>query len=124
MGEYFSMNIVEEDHRPVLKRLKEIKGEAETAMYINSKMKEILLHYIGCTWGACCTMKFNDLIKPYLKDVELLDGILRSEVIRDRANVIIGKTGARIFDLLLYQLKMCDSMEIKDYLNKEFARQY
>lgn len=114
-------NIAEGDHQKFISQIRTERGEAAVVPYIKENMEAILRHYIGCTWGVCYNTKFNELIKPYFDDVELLDKILRADIIKDRANVITGKSGARIFDSLLFELSKCDSAEIRQYLNSEFG---
>jgi hypothetical protein len=113
-------NIAVSDHRMILEELRQSKSEMEIIQFIKSNMEPILVHYIGCTWGACYNTKFRELIKPYLDNVLLLDRILRSDVIKDKGNVQKGRSGARIFDSLLSQLRQCDSKEIREYLKEEF----
>jgi len=109
------------DHQQVLSKLQTIIGEENIIPFIRSRMEGILIHYIECTWGACYTTKFKELIRPYLNDPELLDKVLRSEAIKDKPDTITGKTGARIFSDLLHQLKQCHETVIRNYLNKEFT---
>ena len=116
-----AFNIAIDDHRIVLAKLKEIIGEENIAPFIRSRMEGILIDYIDCSRGVCYNSKFKELIQPYLNDQELLDKILRSEAIKDKHNVITGKTGAMIFPELLHQLNQCNSTGIRNYLNKEFT---
>jgi hypothetical protein len=113
-------NIADGDHRIILNGLRQTKTETELIEFIKTNMEAILVHYIGCTWGACYNTKFKELIKPYFDDVQLLDKILRSDLIKERPNVQKGRSGARIFDSLLFQLRQCESPEIRQYLFKEF----
>ena len=114
-------NIAEGDHQKFLRDLIKVEGEMAAVQFIKANMEKILEHYIVCTWGACYNTKFKELIQPYFDDVKLLDKILRSDLIKEGANVSVGKTGARIFDHLLFELRQCNSLEIKSYLNKEFS---
>ena len=114
-------NIAEGDHQKILQDLVKKEGEASAVLLIKSNMDKILEHYIGCTWGACYNTKFKELIQPHFDDVKLLDKILRSDLIKERANVIVGKTGARIFDSLLFELRQCKSDKIRNYLYDEFS---
>ncbi len=52
--------------------------------------------------------------------MDLLDKILRTALIKEKNNVIYGKTGARIYPELLNNLMRCDSREIRNYLKTEF----
>ena len=114
-------NIAEGDHQKFLRDLIKAVGELAAVQFIKANMEKILEHYIVCTWGACYNTKFKELIQPYFDDVKLLDKILRSDLIKEGANVSVGKTGARIFDHLLFELRQCNNVEIKSYLNKEFS---
>lgn len=113
-------NIAEGDHGKFIGRIRKTQGESAVVPYIKANMEQILIHYIGCTWGACYNTKFKELIQPYFDDVKLLDKILRSDIIKERSNVVKGKTGARIFISLLFELRKCNSIEIKEYLLREF----
>ena len=113
-------NIAEGDHQKFLSQIRELHGNDAVAQYIKANMEQILRHYIGCTWGACYNTKFNELIQPYFDDPILLDKVLKSDAIKDRPNVLLGKSGAKIFDLLLFELKRCNSEKIRDYLLCEF----
>jgi hypothetical protein len=57
------------------------------------------------------------LIHLYLHDEVLSDKILYSEAIKDKAIVITGKTGARIFPELLEKPRLCYDHEIRSYLS-------
>ncbi|MBK9733195.1 MAG: hypothetical protein IPO83_18225 [Chitinophagaceae bacterium] len=83
-------------------------------------MERILIHYIGCTWGACYNTKFKELIQPYFDDEKLLDKILRTDIIKERSNVLIGESGARIFDLLLFELNNATAREFGITYMKSF----
>ena len=109
------------DHQQVLPKLQTIIGEENIIPFIRSRMAGILIHYIECTRGACYNTKFKELIQPYLNDPELLDKVLRSEVIKDKPGTITGKSGARIFPDLLNELRKCKASVIRNYLDKEFA---
>ncbi len=113
-------NIAEGDHQKFLSHIREHQGNDAVAQYIKANMEQILLHYIGCTWGACYNIKFSELIQPYFDDPILLDKVLKSDSIKDRHNVLIGKSGAKIFDLLLFELMRCNSEKIRNYLLDEF----
>lgn len=109
------------DHRIVLAKLKDLIGEENIISFIRSKMEAVLIHYIDCNRGSCYNTKYKELIQPYLNDASLLDKVLRSEVIKEKSNVITGKTGARIFPELLHRLIQCHSSVIREYLHEEFT---
>jgi hypothetical protein len=114
-------NIAEGDHQKFIRQVREAKGEEFVIQFIRDNMESIILHYITCTWGACYNTKFKELIQPYLNDAALLDKILRTEVIKDNGNLTIGKTGAKIYKDLYWELLKCDDYSIKQYLRTEFA---
>lgn len=82
----------------------------------------ILKHYIECNRGYHYNSIFEKVIKPYFDSVEVLESVLRSEVIKNKSNVVIGQTGAKIFPELLDKLMLVDSENIKSYLKNEFKR--
>jgi hypothetical protein len=113
-------NIAEGDHQKFIQQLRETKGDNAAIQFIRENMERILLHYIECTWGACYTTKFRELIQPYFNDVALLDKILRSDAIKEKWNVIEGKTGAKIYKDLYWELLKCKDSSIAEYLRTEF----
>jgi hypothetical protein len=113
-------NIAEGDHKKFIREIRETKGDEFAIQFIRDNMENIVLHYISCTWGACYTTKFKELIQPYFNDPALLDRVLRSDAIKDKGNLIIGKTGAKIFKGLFGELVKCNDDAIKKYLKTEF----
>jgi hypothetical protein len=87
---------------------------------IKSQMVGILKHFIGCTWGAHYMTQYYKLIHPYLDNPDVLDFVLKSDVILDRKNVLSGVTGAKVFPLLADMLKGVESQKIKQYMADEF----
>ncbi len=57
------------DHRKILEEIQRGEGNDGVVLFINTNMQSIIEHYITCTWGACYNTKFNELIQPYLDDV-------------------------------------------------------
>lgn len=114
-------NIAEGDHQKFIREMRETKGDDATIQFIRNNMELIILHYIQCTWGACYTTKFRELIQPYFNDAVLLDNILRSDAIKEKWNVIEGKTGARIYKDLYWELLKCEDPSIINYLRTEFG---
>jgi hypothetical protein len=105
--------LVKGDHRELLNDLAHKHGEEHVRNLATQSMKE-------CQYPPCYNTKYKDLIKPYLNDPELLDTVLRSDIIKSKSNVIIGKTGACIYAELLQKLASCNSKVIRDYLRAEF----
>lgn len=112
--------ISDSDHRPVLKELTLSLGEEVAVRAIKTAMPMILAHYVECTWGACYSAKFEELIQPHFDDPELLDRFLRTSAIKPKG-AIVGRTGACIFDELLAKLRRCNSRAVREYLNREFG---
>jgi hypothetical protein len=113
-------NIAEGDHQKFISQLRETKGDEFAIQFIRDNMESIILHYISCTWGACYNTKFKELIQPYFNDAGLLGKILKSEAIKDKGNLTIGKTGAKIYKDLYLELMKCNDNSIKQYLRTEF----
>ncbi len=112
--------ITESDNQKFIQHIRETAGEDAAIKMIQDNMERIILHYIECTLGACYTTKFRELIQPYFNDSMLLDKILRSEVIKNKGNIIEGKTGARIYKDLYWELLECKDPFIAEYLKTEF----
>ena len=85
-------------------------------------LKSILIHFIECNRGYHYNSIFDKIIKPHLDSVEVLESVLRSSIISDKSNFIIGVTGAEIFPELLEKLLLVDSDNIKSYLKHEFKK--
>lgn len=83
------------------------------------QMVETLTHFIICGWGAHYMFLFDTIIKDHLKDKNVLDYVLKSNIIKDKV-VIVGVRGARIFPDLLKMLRQVNSVEIQEYLDREF----
>jgi hypothetical protein len=112
--------IAEGDHQKFIQHIRETEGEDAAIQMIHDNMEPIILHYIECTWGACYTTKFRELIQPYFNDSLLLDKILRSEAIKNKGNMIVGRTGAKIYKDLYWELLKCKDPSISNYLKDEF----
>lgn len=102
------------------------ESDKEKIIYeIRSQTVEILVHFIQCTWGAHYNTQFEWIIKPFICDVQALDFVLKSSVIKEnKGNVIIGITGAKIYPALWDYLMGVDNEKIKDYLRLEFDPSY
>ncbi|GAB4160019.1 MAG: hypothetical protein Tsb0033_15360 [Winogradskyella sp.] len=109
-----------DDFKPILNSLVNTTTKERKTIVneIKSQMKHILNHFIECNWGSHYNAVFKNLIKPYLDNPKVLDGVLKSEVIKDK-NVIVGNTGAKIFPELMIYLKRVDSPKIQTYLKQE-----
>lgn len=115
------MDLINNDFMPLINSLDSmsLKERKVIIKAIKSQMRNILKHFIECTWGSHYNAVFENLIKPYLDNPQTLDSVLKSEVIKDK-NTIIGKTGAKIFPELMNYLKRVDSPKIQVYLRQEF----
>lgn len=100
----------------------EIRKDSEIERVFIDNMHVVLKHYVECNRGYHYNSIFEKVIKPYFDSVEVLDSVLRSEVIKNKSNVVIGQTGAKIFPELLDKLLLVDSENIKSYLKNEFKR--
>ena len=112
-----------DDFSPILNSINNKSSQEREAILaeITVQMIEILEHYISCSWGAHFNTMFEKLIKPYLADPSTLDYVLRGNSINEnKGNIIIGKTGARIFPELLEYLMKVNNEEIRQYLKNEF----
>ena len=85
-------------------------------------LKSILIHFIECNRGYHYNSIFNEIIKPRFDSIEILEDVLRSSVIKNTSNVIIGDSGAKIYPELLKRLLLVDSEAVKLYLVKEFKK--
>lgn len=80
-------------------------------------------HAIQCNWGACYNTMFKYFIHPEFNSPMLLDAILRSRIIWNKPNVIVGKTGSRSYPDLLKMLQRCECEATRKYLVQEFGPQ-
>ncbi|MBD3166384.1 hypothetical protein GF324_07290 [bacterium] len=67
-------------------------------------MPQILYHFIECTWFACYYRIYENVIVPYLDDVEVLAYVLNTNVVREDTGAWIGKTGGKMYSELYYWL--------------------
>lgn len=88
--------------------------------FIKKEMKAILEHYVECKRGYHYNVIFQKIIKPFLDSVTDLEIVLKSDVIKDKSNVVIGKTGSKIFPELYKKLIQVESESIKVFLMNEF----
>ena len=100
----------------------EIRKDSEIERVFIDNMHLVLKHYIECNRGYHYNLIFEKVIKPYFDSLEVLESVLRSELIKNKSNVLIGQTGAKIFPELLDKLLLVDSENIKSYLKNEFKR--
>ena len=49
--------------------------------FYRQHMEYFLIHFIECHWRACWRTMYQDVIKPYLNDVELVKKVLKSDAI-------------------------------------------
>jgi hypothetical protein len=84
-------------------------------------MPFILYHFIGCTWGACYVMVFQNVIQPHLDCVHVLDYVLRSPVVRDD-NAAAG--APKMYADLYSHLSRVNSPSVRDYVNTQFATRF
>jgi hypothetical protein len=98
------------------------EGEAKNEIIkaVKSCMREILIHYIECSWAPCYMTAFNYIIKDYLDDSVLLDEVLKSETIKETENIVQSTSGAKIFPNLYEDLRKVKSAEIQKYLRVNF----
>jgi hypothetical protein len=89
-----------------------------TAIRYNSG--NYLAHFIECNSGAHYNTLFNDFIRHFFDDLNILKAVLKSDVIKQRDNVIISKGGYKMFWELYDRLKKLNSVEIRNFLISEF----
>ena len=105
------------------------KGNNEEIIGIINEFKvqmvDILTHFIDCSWGAHYMTLYNEIIVPYLDDPWVLKYVLNSSIIKESyGNVYRGKSGAKMYDLLLYYLRDVKSHEIQQFLKEEFQDKF
>lgn len=84
-------------------------------------MPQILYHFIECSWGACYNSIFQNALVPLLESESVVDFVLRTDVIRTyKGNVFDGVNGAKIYSELFGYLSRVESLEIRNYLRKNF----
>ena len=117
------LNIAENETMTAIEILKNGSEQEKIALIneVKVQMVEILNHFIDCTWGAHYMTLLNEIIIPYLDDPSVLQYVLKGTMIKDyKANVFLGKSGAKMYEELYYCLKRVHSQEIKDYLTQDF----
>lgn len=92
----------------------------EHAPGVRIYMPSLLYHFIGCTWGGCYNSIYWNCLVPFLDSPEVVDYVLRSDVIRPsdlNGNRI---REPRIFPELRNRLEGVSSSRIKQYLKETF----
>ena len=88
---------------------------------IKFQIREMLEHFIECGSAACYNTLFNSVIQKYLDDENVLDYVLKSEIISNYPErSFSGKTGAKIYPELYDYLIKIESVNIQNYLASEF----
>ena len=85
-------------------------------------MPQILLHFIECGRFYCHNSILTTVLVPHLDNVDALDYVLKSEVVRLTGGVEIGKTGAKIYSELLNRLNQVSSSKVRQYLTENFQQ--
>ena len=85
-------------------------------------LKSILIHFIECNRGYHYNSIFDEIIKPRFDSIEILEDVLKSPIIKNTSNIIVGDSGAKIYSELLKRLLLVDSERVKSYLLNEFKK--
>jgi hypothetical protein len=86
-------------------------------------MPHILYHFIECGRFSCYNSILENVLVPHLDSVAVLDYVLKSPVVHPAAgDVVVGKTGAKIYGELGHRLNQVKSPIIRKYLAENFRR--
>lgn len=88
---------------------------------IKHNMGNYLAHFIECDWGAHYNSLYNDFILNFLDDLNVLKTVLKSEVIKEKDNVVVSQNGYKMYPELCEKLYDVHNQEVKDFLMKEYA---
>ena len=83
-------------------------------------MPHILHHFIECTRGGCYNALYSNVIAPHLDSPDVVDYVLRSSAIQPNTDMMMGKTGARIYAELHLRLNGVQSEKVRQYLANNF----
>jgi hypothetical protein len=87
---------------------------------IKHNIGNYLAHFVECDWGAHYNTLFDDFILNFFDDLNILKTVLKSEVIKEKENVVISKNGYKMFWELYCCLKKVNNGDIRNFLIKEF----
>jgi hypothetical protein len=88
-------------------------------------MPSILHHFIGCGWGPCYMSLYKNVIVPYLEAPQVLDYVLRSDVVKDPdAAVTNGISEPKMCGDLYAHLKRVRSPDVQVYLRSHFGTRF
>lgn len=91
---------------------------------IKYNMGNYLAHYIECSSGAHYNTLYKDFILNFLDDLNILKIVLKSDVIKEKDNVIVSKNAYKIFWDLFKKLMNINCPEIRKFLRLEFPALY
>lgn len=84
-----------------------------------------LSHFVACQWGTHYQTLFKDFIILYLDDLNALQLVLSSDVIKlDKGNVVVSKNNYKMFPELYDWLMRVHSPAIRNFLRLEFPGLY
>ena len=83
-------------------------------------MPQILLHFIECGRFSCYNSILANVLIPYLDNVDIVDYVLKSPIVNPATDVVIGKSGAKIYAELRYRLNQVSSCKVRQYLTENF----
>lgn len=89
-----------------------------TAIKYNSG--NYLAHFIECNWGAHYNTLFDTFLVNFFDDLNIFKTILKSEVIKNKDNVVLSKNGYKMFWELYDHLKKLHDPNLRSFLVSEF----
>jgi hypothetical protein len=92
----------------------------EHAPGVRIYMPSLLYHFISCTWGGCYNGIYRNCLVPFLDSPEVVDYVLRSDVIRSSHFDGNRIREPRIFRELWNRLEGVSSPRISQYLKETF----
>jgi hypothetical protein len=84
-------------------------------------MPFILYHFIGCTWGTCYVMLFQNVIQPHLDCVDALEYVLKTRVVSDEA---VPPYAPKMYAELYTYLNQVKSPAVREYVRTQFGARF
>ena len=88
---------------------------------VKDNMEEYLRHFIDCYWGTCYNTLYRSVIKPHLDDVQIVENVLKSDLIELRENTLISKDGVKLYYDLYLHLYNVKSNKVREYVHSKWS---
>jgi hypothetical protein len=104
--------------------VKKAKNENREIEFYKLNMEYILNHFIDCIDWKCYKKMYDEIIQPYLDDINIIKNVLKSDIIIDsrisqseHQEVRISEDGTKIYKKLYNYLSRVESKNVKLFID-------